>query len=96
MKNVNIPIEIDGKEYAIQADSSSWIIAEKMIRKNKETKEEEIYYNGRWFYGKIETLLNNLLERKLRKSDAQTLAELQSNLKAIRNELKQAWDTGII
>jgi len=96
MKNVNIPIEIDGKEYAIQADSSSWIIAEKMIMKNKETKEEEIYYNGRWFYGKIETLLNNLLERKLRKSDAQTLAELQSNLKAIRNELKQAWDTGII
>jgi len=70
-------------KYKLSSNSMNYIISEEI--QNQKTKE--MYDTNYSYHMTILAAINNVLERRLRESDAITLIELKNELAAHRNEL---------
>jgi len=82
-------------EYKLLTDSEQFIVARP--RKNKTGKNKgEIIDTDKTYHPNVESALNNLLQRKLIKSDAETLSELKNDLNAFKTELREFWNMEVV
>jgi len=81
-------------EYQLSSDSNQFIISE---IKKKETGKNigEEYQVNETYHPQIVGALNNILKRRLLKSDATTLVQLRIELEQTRNELEKYFKEGI-
>lgn len=84
-----IKLMVGNKEMFIRGDSKQWVIG-KMVHDKKKGKDSFV---GESFYSSTEGMVRGALELKLRTSDANSLSELQQNLKTIKDELRGLYDT---
>ena len=89
---LNIAIDIGGKEYRIQSDRYNFMIARMYHNKKTDTIEWQPFQ----FYSTLSSLFENLLQLKLRASDATSIAELNINVKRYRDEIQGAYETHFI
>jgi hypothetical protein len=78
---------IGGKEHRIQSDSADFMLCVPKVKIDKETKVKSDGWSPILFYGTLEGLLQNLYARKIRASDAKTIAELRNVMDETRKEL---------
>lgn len=78
---MNIPVN---EKYVITADRHNWILNEKLPPDSKDKKKiRPVAYHG-----KLEHLINSLLEREVRLSDAGTFNELKALYFTTQAEIK--------
>ena len=70
-------------KYKLSSNSMNYIISEEI----QNQKTGEMYDTNHSYHMTILAAINNVLERRLRESDATTLVELKTELTAHRNEL---------
>ncbi|USK56557.1 hypothetical protein LIS82_08835 [Cytobacillus solani] len=83
---------IVGDKYLIDSDKYNWILKEKRVSnpdhhlsKSSETKEHFVDIG---YFGKIEHLINSLLNRDLKSYEINSLDDLKQTLKQMENKLK--------
>lgn len=79
MKDLEIIID---EKFIISSDEYNWILKEKKV--SKEGKE---YIVTLGYFGKIEHVVNNLLQRLLKTSETSSLQELISTLESAQKAL---------
>ncbi len=85
---MNIPIN---KDYRIEADNNNIILRKrKIVTKSKdETKIGTEYWDDDGYYNTLESLFFGLVRRKIIASDATSLQELVSEVKALSELIKE-------
>ena len=74
--------------YRLTNDSMNFIVSEVFISDGDKHKGQE-YQSNHSYHTSIEQALNNVLKRRLLKSDSTTLRELQKDLYGMRGELRE-------
>lgn len=72
--------------YKITKDRYQFVLSEKLTVQTGKNKGAE-YYGNFSFYSNLNTLINALIQLRLRRSNATTLEELQTNLKEIKKDV---------
>ncbi len=91
-----IKIEIGKKDYYLRGEDKQWAIGQLRYPKAKDGEEQpEPQFVGEAFYSTLEGAINNLLERKVRAADAQSLTELQLVLFRAKDELRGLYEAEV-
>ena len=73
-------------KYKLSSDENQYIVTEIKISKDGKKAGNEYEANDT-YHPTLVSALNNLIQRRLKKSDATTLIELKNDLESIKNEL---------
>ena len=79
--------------WAIESDENCWIV-------KKYEQPNNTYPEGRWraetFHSKIEDAINSMATKRIRLSEATTLAEAIKDAQEVKRELKAVFDEKLI
>ena len=95
-----ISVMIGKKAMFIRGEDKQWSVG-KMTTVNKKDKQgviigQEEVFTGEAFYSTLEGMIRGVLEKKLRSADANSLTELQQELRVAKDELKGMYDTCLV
>ncbi len=83
------------REVILSGEDGQFTLEEKWTSINKDTGEKKEQSRVSGYYSSLEGALSALLRLKISNSDASTLAELQAELKRLRDELIFTYETDI-
>ena len=86
-----IKVMIGKEEVWIKGEKAQWTIGKKSIVKTGDDAGKETF-TGEWFYPTLEGMLKNILERKVRCAEANTLIELREAIMTAKDELMGMYD----
>ncbi len=78
-----------GKKYHVTSDRDNYILQEKKKAKNKDAKNQE-YATNIGYFGKIEHLLNYLLDIEFRNNEIETLGQLKTQVADLRGFVRES------
>lgn len=84
-----IEIQIDD-QLMIRSDKLNYTIAIPTGRKETGSHMDKYQWNDKWFFGSIDQLVDELIEKKLLQKDAKTMQEILENVKQLKIELLEA------
>lgn len=87
-------VQIGKETFECRGEDKQWILGKVRVSEGKKTKGEESF-EALSFYSDTPGLFKALCEKKLRLSDAETLTDLQIELKKIKDELSGMYDTAM-
>jgi hypothetical protein len=74
-------------DWAIRTDPMNWMLCKKRVRKNKDTKEDEDYWEPQTYHANLKQALNYHGEACLRLSEADSVATLNDAINDIQIRL---------
>lgn len=86
---------IGNEEFFIKGEKAQWTIGKVSVAKTGKNAGEEVF-TGEWFYTSLEGMLKQLLERKVRCAEANTMQELRGVIRDAKDEIMGAFDLDVV
>jgi len=88
---MRIPVMIGQIEYFITSDNNQFMLSKEEYNKKKDTTQ--LVHCG--YYPTLLGLMGHLLLKKIRASDAESLAQLQKDVRQAEKEVCNIWDAEV-